>query len=595
MKKFLNKKIKYIITGLILIVMFNIAISFAYIRGTTLYNESLSTVALTGGRVYVKYKGNTSDIIVNDILPGFETTKQFTVTSEFGNNHEYYKDGVWYTIALVIDKNEFDDGSIICSVTSDKSSDNDGILAKSSNISIPSGANQSGINIASGRFDNNNMSHIYNLKISYPETGANQSHMVNAEFAAHVILTNPQLINLTFDLDGGSFTNLNLNENSSIKVPANSTINLPTPTKDGYAFMGWKVVGIDASISSNLILTNTNAVSLKALWTIPGPYEFDYTGAEQEFIAEYSGLYKIETWGAQGGGTSSLPGGYGGYVSGSIMLHENDSLYVYVGENYNGYKNSFCFNGGGKGSYSTSENTVNYNGGGATDVRYFGTYQPTEADLAWDSTIGLNSRIMVAAGGGGYTSWTNGSKGGNAGGLIGGSGNRIGSIVNSTGGTQTSGGNGTNNTSTTPMAGVFGVGGYGSDYSYAWVYYSGGGGGFYGGGSGGAISGSVGSAAGGSSYISGHTGCVAITSISSRDARTGTNGASCTTGTSDNLCSSHYSDKVFADTVIIDGSGYFWTNDKGSLQQMPNPSGGYYASGVGHSGNGYARITYLHS
>ena len=44
---------------------------------------------------------------------------------------------------------------------------------------------------------------------------------------------------------------------------------------------------------------------------------------------------------------------------------------------------------------------------------------------------------------------------------------------------------------------------------------------------------------------------------------------------------------------MIDGAGYSWTNTKGSLQAMPNPSGGNYASGVGHSGNGYARITYL--
>ena len=44
---------------------------------------------------------------------------------------------------------------------------------------------------------------------------------------------------------------------------------------------------------------------------------------------------------------------------------------------------------------------------------------------------------------------------------------------------------------------------------------------------------------------------------------------------------------------MIDGAGYAWTNVKGSLQQMPNPSGGNYALGVGHTGNGYARITYL--
>ena len=44
---------------------------------------------------------------------------------------------------------------------------------------------------------------------------------------------------------------------------------------------------------------------------------------------------------------------------------------------------------------------------------------------------------------------------------------------------------------------------------------------------------------------------------------------------------------------MVDGQGYAWTNTKGSLQQMPNPAGGYYNLGAGHSGNGFARITYI--
>ena len=43
---------------------------------------------------------------------------------------------------------------------------------------------------------------------------------------------------------------------------------------------------------------------------------------------------------------------------------------------------------------------------------------------------------------------------------------------------------------------------------------------------------------------------------------------------------------------MIDGAGYSWTNEIGSQEAMPNPLGGYYALGVGHSGNGYVRITF---
>ena len=45
---------------------------------------------------------------------------------------------------------------------------------------------------------------------------------------------------------------------------------------------------------------------------------------------------------------------------------------------------------------------------------------------------------------------------------------------------------------------------------------------------------------------------------------------------------------------MIDGKGYSWTNVVGtSYEQMPNPQGGLYDAGVGHTGYGYARITYL--
>ena len=42
---------------------------------------------------------------------------------------------------------------------------------------------------------------------------------------------------------------------------------------------------------------------------------------------------------------------------------------------------------------------------------------------------------------------------------------------------------------------------------------------------------------------------------------------------------------------MIDGQGFSWTSVKGNTEQMPNPNGGYYTTGTGNSGNGYARIT----
>ena len=49
---------------------------------------------------------------------------------------------------------------------------------------------------------------------------------------------------------------------------------------------------------------------------------------------------------------------------------------------------------------------------------------------------------------------------------------------------------------------------------------------------------------------------------------------------------------TFTSTVMIDGGGYAWTStSRGKAQQMPKPTGGYYDSGFGHPGNGYAKIT----
>lgn len=236
---------------------------------------------------------------------------------------------------------------------------------------------------------------------------------------------------------------------------------------------------------------------------------YSYKNSAQSVSIPHNGVYKLEAWGAQGG-SYTKEGGRGAYASGSIGLKTSDSLYVYTGEQYNGTKQSFCFNGGGPGTVSTVEtNTKMANGGGATDFRL------VSGD--WNSSPGLASRILVAGGGGGASDWAadNGkTAGGAAGGLTGINGTNVNNgtstYYDATGGTQISGGlgGGGANTAAPPLAGVFGSGGYNSTYSGEYMYQAGGGGGYYGGGASSASSAVVGSAAGGSSYISGYTGSV---------------------------------------------------------------------------------------
>ena len=112
---------------------------------------------------------------------------------------------------------------------------------------------------------------------------------------------------------------------------------------------------------------------------------------------------------------------------------------------------------------------------------------------------------------------------------------------------------------------------------------SGGGSGFYGGG----LS-SHGGGGGGSSFISGHTGCAAVSAEYDVNPKVG-----CESGGTKRSCSEHYSRKVFYNTKMIDGNGYLWTNVIGVQEVMPNPAGGYFASGTGNNGSGYIRITYV--
>ena len=271
---------------------------------------------------------------------------------------------------------------------------------------------------------------------------------------------------------------------------------------------------------------------------------------------------------------------------------------MYVGQSITtvSASNKIPFNGGGYSAYENpnqpSQTLYGGSGGGSTDIR--------TTSGAYDNAASLRSRIAVAAGGGGAGIYGNtgntgcialgsnkGLSGAHAGGLSGYNGpyyqvyNNGSGGMYSTGGTQVSGG-------TSVYTGNYADAGFG----YGGISETGGGSGWYGGGGnrhcfpGGS---------GGSSYISGHTGSVAVTSTSSSSPKSG-----CTTGTTNNACSiSPYTNPttnvgyIFTSTVMIDGAGYKWTNTKGALQAMPNPSGGNYASGVGHSGNGYARITYL--
>ena len=206
-----------------------------------------------------------------------------------------------------------------------------------------------------------------------------------------------------------------------------------------------------------------------------------------------SGKFKIEVWGASGGDTygpngnsRTNQGGFGGYLSGIIKLNNTTTFSFYIGTKGDDGKHEQFGNGGYNGGANGGNDPVSHNcasggGGGATDMRY---------------STDLDSRIIVAGGGGSGGCYKKGGKGGDGGGLYGlpGKPRDGGTSPGGEGGTQESGaslGNGASGSNGDEVGGSGGGGYYGGKGAPSTNDASGSGGG-----------------GGGSSYISGFPGCL---------------------------------------------------------------------------------------
>ena len=250
----------------------------------------------------------------------------------------------------------------------------------------------------------------------------------------------------------------------------------------------------------------TELLSIDAIRTI----EVKPKGFPQD-IKLFPGIYSFECWGAKGGSnptpnrTDHVKGGNGAYTFGMIRISSPRVFYAYVGLHSDEARIEGVFGGAGGGDLS---------GGGATDIRLINE----------DSLRGLKSRIIVAAGGGGADILEDGGWGGD---FIGGNSGT------SKGATQTEGGTGFQN-------GTFGRGaGTYNDINKTRDSNGGGGGGYYGGGSGQSEKGYSGS--GGSSFISGLEGCVAVKDDESDPPTPSEN-------------SIHYSGITFYNAIMINGN-----------------------------------------
>jgi hypothetical protein len=291
---------------------------------------------------------------------------------------------------------------------------------------------------------------------------------------------------------------------STTSICVNTPITLNANLPAGVNTINWYTA---ATGGTPIATTNTTSTTFTP--TNPGTYTFyaegvgagggsvthtfNYTGAVQQVTLQ-PGTYQIESWGADGYTQTAGYCGRGGYAAGSITITTTQTFYIYVGGvgTYSTVSpvpsNTWTFNGGG---WSYPANNASYgHGGGATDMRTIGGN--------WDDVNSLDSRIIVAGGGG---AGRNSSYiGGHGGGLTGGTGTYFSpdQTGGPTGGTQTAGG------TNTPWTG-FTMATKGKAMTYnggtlSASFFAGGGGGYYGGASGRVAGG------GGSSYIGGVTG-----------------------------------------------------------------------------------------
>ena len=267
---------------------------------------------------------------------------------------------------------------------------------------------------------------------------------------------------------------------------------------------------------------------------------YEFTNPEAYTFVTPGGYYKLEVWGAQGGGkqTHNISelgvGGKGGYAKGIVHLDPNDTLYINVGEEGHGAETGIAIGGynGGGATWASSSGDPAGGGGGATDIRI--------------NQNDLHSRVIVAGGGGG--GGEDNETGGFGGGTSGGGGYP---------GTQTS----------TSGGGVFGQG--------AHTPYDGGGagGGWYG----------AGSAGGSQTLPTGNNG---------NDNNGGSGGSGYIFTSTSDIVEGYLLDNKYqlTEATLLGGDKNIpaWDED-GSVDP------GIYDDNtvVGNSGNGHARITYL--
>ena len=293
-----------------------------------------------------------------------------------------------------------------------------------------SASNNTSYNIETNSFTLNNPTRSYYDFVGWSGTGLSGTGNKTVTIAkgstgarSYTANWTPTNYTITYNLNGGSASG----NPTSYNIESNA-FTLNNPTKSGVTFTGWSGTGLSGTGNKTVTIAkgSTGNRSYTANWApTTTVWNYGYTGGTQSFTVPATGTYKLEVWGAQGGGAGSddttdarASGGLGGYSYGNATLTAGSTIYVVVGGagTYGHQSNAASgiaggYNGGGNGGGQTPAGSYKGggSGGGATHIG--------KSNATLVNTASGNVYIVAGGGGGGYYhEWDSHNTGGSDGG-----------------------------------------------------------------------------------------------------------------------------------------------------------------------------------
>ena len=139
---------------------------------------------------------------------------------------------------------------------------------------------------------------------------------------------------ITWDVTTGSGTLTVTNTDFGVSEQATGggyTYYLGSAKKTQTTANSYAYTGLTGTVEIPKVIAKDKAGNIsESIWTKDTVINFPYKGQAQSLTLA-SGKYKLEVWGAQGGGKGAISGGKGGYSIGVLATTSIQNLYAYVG------------------------------------------------------------------------------------------------------------------------------------------------------------------------------------------------------------------------------------------------------------------------